>query len=41
MAALRQALERETRIAYALLFGSHGRGSAHSRSDLDIAVGLV
>ena len=38
---LRAALEAEPRIAYALLFGSRGRGTAHSLSDVDVAVGLV
>ena len=38
--ALRQALEREPDVAYALLFGSHARGTAHAASDVDIAVEL-
>jgi predicted nucleotidyltransferase len=41
MEALRAALEGEPRIAYALIFGSTARGSAHASSDLDIAVGLA
>ena len=40
MEALRQALSEDPRIDLALLFGSGARGSAHSRSDLDVAVGL-
>jgi hypothetical protein len=38
---LRSVLEADSRIAYALLFGSHGRGSAHVRSDTDVAIGLA
>jgi predicted nucleotidyltransferase len=38
--ALRAVLEADARIAYALIFGSVGRGSGHARSDLDVAVGL-
>jgi hypothetical protein len=38
--ALRQVLERDSRIAYALLFGSRARETAHEASDLDVAVGL-
>jgi len=34
-------LEADPRIAYAILFGSRGRGSAHDRSDVDLAVGLA
>ena len=41
MEALRQALEGDTRLAYALLFGSRARGSAHATSDFDVAVGLM
>jgi predicted nucleotidyltransferase len=37
---LRPALEADPRIAYAILFGSRGRGSAHDQSDTDLAVGL-
>ncbi|HUP23388.1 MAG TPA: nucleotidyltransferase domain-containing protein [Thermoanaerobaculia bacterium] len=40
MEALRRVLERDPRVAYALLFGSTARGSAHADSDLDVAVGL-
>jgi predicted nucleotidyltransferase len=36
-----QALSRDSRIAYALLFGSVARGDAHAGSDVDIAIGLV
>jgi predicted nucleotidyltransferase len=38
---LRGVLEADSRIAYALLFGSRGRGSAHPRSDTDVAIGLA
>ena len=41
MEELRQVLEKETRLAYALLFGSRARGSAHAASDFDVAVGLM
>ncbi len=40
MQALTPVLARDPRIAYALLFGSTARGSAHHASDLDIAIGL-
>jgi len=38
--ALRRVLEGEPDVAYALLFGSAVRGTAHARSDADIAVEL-
>lgn len=38
---LRSLLEADPRIAYAILFGSRGRGSAHGQSDTDLAVGLA
>ena len=38
--ALRRVLETDSSIAYALLFGSEARGTAHSHSDVDVAVGL-
>jgi uncharacterized protein len=38
--AIRGVLDRDLRIAYALLFGSGARGTMHDRSDLDVAVGL-
>jgi predicted nucleotidyltransferase len=41
MDVLRRVLERDDRIAYALLFGSAARANAHVRSDLDVAVGLA
>jgi predicted nucleotidyltransferase len=34
-------LEDDSRIAYALVFGSRGRDSAHARSDADVAIGLA
>lgn len=40
MEALRRVLADDPRIAYALLFGSAARGTAHSGSDLDVAIGL-
>lgn len=41
MERLRQVLERDPRIAYALVFGSSGRGRTHAGSDIDLAVGLA
>jgi predicted nucleotidyltransferase len=41
MDALRQVLEAEPGVAYALLFGSGARGTAHSGSDADVAVELT
>ena len=38
---LRSVLEADPRIAYAILFGSRGRGSAHDGSDADLAIGLA
>jgi uncharacterized protein YutE (UPF0331/DUF86 family)/predicted nucleotidyltransferase len=40
MDALRQFLAEDSRVDYALIFGSSARGSAHEHSDLDVAVGL-
>jgi predicted nucleotidyltransferase len=37
---IREVLEGEPRIAYALLFGSAARGTSHASSDVDVAVGL-
>jgi predicted nucleotidyltransferase len=39
--AIREILAGDSRVAYALLFGSSARGRAHSASDVDVAVGLV
>jgi len=39
--ALARALADDSRIAYALVFGSSARGSAGAGSDLDVAVGLA
>ena len=36
--ALRSALARESGVRFAILFGSHARGRADSRSDVDVAV---
>ena len=41
MDAIRLVLERHPRIAYALVFGSEARGTAHRHSDVDVAVGLA
>jgi hypothetical protein len=41
MDALRQVLAGDTRLAFALLFGSESRGTSHAGSDLDVAVGLM
>jgi len=41
MEELQRALENETKLAYALVFGSRARGSALPKSDLDVAVGLA
>jgi predicted nucleotidyltransferase len=40
LARLRDILERESDIAYAVLFGSSARGTAHAGSDADIAIEL-
>jgi predicted nucleotidyltransferase len=40
IAALRTALEKEPRVAYALLFGSEARGRSHAHSDVDVAIGV-
>jgi predicted nucleotidyltransferase len=39
MEALRRALEADSRLGYAILFGSEARGEPHAGSDLDVAVG--
>jgi predicted nucleotidyltransferase len=39
--ALRAALEQDSRISYALVFGSQARATDHPHSDVDVAVGLV
>ena len=38
MEALQRVLDGDARVAYALLFGSTGRGTAHEASDLDVAI---
>lgn len=38
---IRDVLLREPRIAYALVFGSAARGSAHAHSDVDVAIGTI
>ena len=38
---IQRVLESDTRVAYALLFGSSARGSAHATSDADVAIGLT
>jgi predicted nucleotidyltransferase len=37
--AVRSVLMSEPRVGYALVFGSCARGTAHARSDLDVAIG--
>ena len=39
--ALRDVLEREPNVSYALLFGSTARGTGNPASDVDIAVELT
>jgi predicted nucleotidyltransferase len=38
---LRSVLEADSRIAYALLFGSRSRGTSRPGSDTDVAIGLA
>jgi predicted nucleotidyltransferase len=38
---LRQVLAADPRIAYALLFGSRARRTAHAGSDVDLAIGIL
>jgi predicted nucleotidyltransferase len=40
MDSVRKLLAQDPRIAYALVFGSSARGTAHAGSDVDIALGL-
>ena len=40
MDSVRQVVEHDGRILYALLFGSAARGIGHAGSDLDVAIGL-
>jgi predicted nucleotidyltransferase len=40
MDALTTVLAEDPRIAYALVFGSMARGTAHARSDVDAAIAL-
>ena len=37
--AIRRVLEADSRIAYAILFGSTARETRHANSDIDVAVG--
>jgi predicted nucleotidyltransferase len=37
---LRDVLEADPRVTYALLFGSSVRGTTHDGSDVDVAIGL-
>jgi predicted nucleotidyltransferase len=37
---LQRVLDADSRIAYALLFGSQARGTAHAHSDVDVALAL-
>jgi uncharacterized protein len=41
MDALREVLAADPHVAYALLFGSRARGSAHAASDVDVAIGVT
>jgi predicted nucleotidyltransferase len=41
MDAIRDVLEGDGRVAYALLFGSSARGDDRTGSDADVAVGLT
>ena len=38
---LRVVLEADSRIAYALLFGSSVKGTTHFQSDVDVAIGVI
>ena len=38
---LRVVLEADSRIAYALLFGSSVKGTTHFGSDVDVAIGMI
>ena len=39
--AMAAALEADPRIAYAVVFGSGAKGTAHPESDVDVAIGVV
>jgi hypothetical protein len=39
--ALRRILSDDSRIAYALVFGSTARGTSHALSDVDVAIGTT
>ncbi|HUE84881.1 MAG TPA: nucleotidyltransferase domain-containing protein [Vicinamibacterales bacterium] len=39
--ALRRTLSDDSRIAYALVFGSTARGTSHALSDVDVAIGTT
>ena len=39
--ALQDVLEADERVAYALVFGSSARGTRHTESDVDVALGLA
>jgi predicted nucleotidyltransferase len=39
--AIREAVEQDPRITYALVFGSQARRTGHAHSDLDLAIGLI
>ncbi len=38
--AIRRVLETESRLAYALVFGSAAREALHGNSDVDVAIGV-
>jgi predicted nucleotidyltransferase len=39
--ALRSAMAGDSRVSYALVFGSRAKGSAGAHSDVDVAIGLA
>jgi hypothetical protein len=39
MELLRRVVEDDPRLGYAMVFGSHARGTANAGSDIDVAVG--
>ena len=41
MDAVRSVVETDTRLGYAVIFGSEARGDRHARSDVDVAVGAI
>lgn len=39
--ALHAVVVADPRVAYALIFGSHARGTVHAHSDVDVAIGVL